>query len=145
MAYSFWKEFAHREPGRLSPARCPAQSRTGSPGGFYRLYSWGPEDCLAAPPGPPPPALFGGTPLRHRPPCGGRLREGRSPSRTNLGSRSTKCRVRPGAGSVHQGVLGIVLVLTTSPDAWSFPATPPRPRWRQGSSLVQGSSSFLTP
>src|SRR4051812_114449 len=97
MAYSFWKEFAHREPGRLSPARCPAQSRTGSPGGFYPLYSWGPEDCLVAPPGPPPPAPFGGTPLRHHPPCGGRPQEERSPSPTDPGNRPTKCRLRPGA------------------------------------------------
>src|SRR3954471_21372793 len=38
-----------------------------------------------------------------------------------------------------------IRILTTSPDAWSFPATPPRPRWRQGSSPAEGSSSFLNP
>src|SRR4051812_39369962 len=97
MAYSFWKEFARRELGRWSPARRPARRRTGSPGGFCPLYSWGPEDCLAAPLGPPPPTPFGGTPLRHHPPCGGRSREERSPSPMDPGRRPTKCRVCPGA------------------------------------------------
>src|SRR3954464_10581738 len=54
----------------------------------------GPEDCLAAPPGPPPPALFGGTPLRRHTPRGGRLRAGQSSCPTNPGSRSMNHRVR---------------------------------------------------
>src|SRR3954468_14658651 len=41
----------------------------------------------------------------------------------------------------HSGIR----ILTTSPDAWSFPATPPRPRWRQRSSPAEGFSSFWTP
>src|SRR3954464_502368 len=53
------------------------------PWGVSSPLSWGPEDCLAAPPGPPPPALFGGTPLRRRPPRWGRLRAGQSSCPTN--------------------------------------------------------------
>src|SRR4051812_47732680 len=110
---SGWTEVAGSDGLLLLEGVRPPQARTVESGavsgtkpdlepwGFHPLYSWGPEDCLAAPPGPPPPALFDGAPLRRRSPGWGRLRAGRSPCATNPGSRSTNRRVRPAAGCTN--------------------------------------------